>query len=204
MTIGTIVELFAVMIIGAVIPGVSVMVVSTRSAAYGFIHGVSTTMGIVVGDILFILLAIFGLSILAETMGSLFVWVKYIGGAYLVWLGIALWRSSSKVAETEGAVESSLLSSFLAGLTITLGDQKAILFYFGFLPAFVNLSRISYIDASIIMTIAIVSIVGVKLGYAFMANSASQLFRNSRVIERINIAAGTVMIGIGVLVVTKA
>lgn len=189
---------------GALVPGVSVLAVSTRSAAYGFIHGVSTTMGIVAGDIFFILLAIFGLSVLAETMGSLFVLVKYFGGAYLIWLGVALWRSKSKPVETEDTIESSLLSSFLTGLFITLSDQKAILFYFGFFPAFIDLSTISYFDTSIIVIMAVVSIVCVKLGYAFMAARAGKMFRNSRAINRINIAAGAVMIGVGAFVMIRA
>jgi threonine/homoserine/homoserine lactone efflux protein len=90
MTLSIIAALFGIMVVGALIPSVSVITVSARSAASGFIHGVFTTMGIVVGDILFILLAILGLSVLAETLGSLFVLVKYLGSAYLIWLGIAL------------------------------------------------------------------------------------------------------------------
>ncbi len=204
LTFSSIVTLFGVMVVGALVPGVSVLAVSTRSAAYGFIHGVSTTMGIVVGDIIFIILAIFGLSILAETMGSLFVLVKYLGGAYLIWLGIVLWRSKSRPVEAESTIESSLLSSFLTGLFITLGDQKAILFYFGFFPAFIDLSTISYFDTSLIIVMVVVAIVSVKLGYAFMADRASLLFKNSKAIKRINIAAGAVMIGVGVFVMVRA
>jgi len=203
MTTSAIAALFGVMIAGALVPGVSVLAVSTRSAAYGFIHGVFTTMGIMVGDIIFILVVVLGLSVLAETMGGLFVTVKYLGGAYLIWLGVMLWRSKSRPVEAESAIESSLLSSFLTGLFITLGDQKAILFYFGFLPAFVDLSTISYFDTSIIIVLAAVAIVGVKLGYAFMAARASLLFNNSTAIERINSAVGVIMIGVGVYVVTR-
>jgi len=204
MTFSSIAALFGVMVFGALIPGVSVLAVSARSAASGFIHGVFTTIGIVVGDIIFILLAIFGLSVLAETMGGLFVLVKYLGAAYLIWLGVALWRSNSKVVEAEEVIESSLLSSFLTGLFITLGDQKAILFYFGFFPAFVDLSAISYFDTSIIIVIAIIAIVGVKLGYAFMAVRASLFFKDSNAMKRINIAAGTMMIGVGIFLVARA
>ncbi|HEC26557.1 MAG TPA: LysE family translocator [Gammaproteobacteria bacterium] len=195
------VALFGVMIVGALIPGVGVLVVSARSAASGFIHGAFTTLGIVVGDIIFILLAILGLSILVETMGDLFVLVKYLGGAYLVWLGIALWRSKLKTVEAEGAVDSSLLSSFMTGLFITLGDQKAILFYFGVFPAFFDLSAMSYFDVSIIVVIAIVAVGGVKLGYAFMVDRSKFFLINPRVRERMNKITGCVMIGAGIFLV---
>lgn len=204
MTFSNIVALFGVMTVLALVPGVSVLAVSARTAASGFIHGVLTTAGIVVGDIIFILLAIFGLSVLAETMGSLFVLVKYLGGAYLVWLGTRLWRERSSIVEAEGTIESSLLSSFLSGLFVTLGDQKAILFYMGFFPAFVDLSKITFVDTSIIIVIAIVTVGGVKLGYACLADSASLVTKNSGAIVKINMAAGTIMIGVGVFLLASA
>ena len=124
------------MVAGALIPGVSVLAVSARSAAFGFAHGIFTSLGIVVGDMAFILVAIYGLSVLAGLMGNYFFLIKYLGGAYLIWLGIVLWRSKSKVEKVADSGKSSLPSSFMTGLLITLGDQKAILFYLGFFPAF--------------------------------------------------------------------
>jgi threonine/homoserine/homoserine lactone efflux protein len=160
-------------------------------------------MGIVVGDILFILLAIFGLAVLAEAMGGLFVLVKYLGGAYLVWLGVMLWRSKTGSVEAGGVAESSLLSSFLTGLFITLGDQKAILFYLGFFPAFLDLSAISYFDTIIVIVLAIVAIGGVKLAYAYLAARAGWL-ASSRAYRGINITAGSVMMAVGIFVMVKA
>ena len=187
MTFGSSVTLFGAMVVLALVPSISVLAVTTRSAASGFIHGVSTTAGIVVGDVFFIILAIFGLSVLADTLGSLFVLVKYLGGTYLIWLGITLWRSRPKAVEEDGVTESSLLSSFLAGLFITLGDQKAILFYLVFFPAFVDLSTLSYLDAGIIILIAIIAVGGVKLAYAFMADRARLLFKRSDAIKRMGL-----------------
>lgn len=203
MTFSSIVALFSAMVVLASIPSVSVLAVSTRAATSGFIHGVFTTIGIVVGDIIFIIIVIWGLSFLAETMGSLFVLIKYLGGAYLILLGIGLCRSKAKELETEEVIESSLLSSFLTGLFITLGDQKATLFYLGFFPAFLDLSKISYFDTSIIIAITILAVGGVKLGYAFMADR-SRLFISSKIRKGMNIAAGCVMIAVGVFLVTKA
>lgn len=202
MTFSTIVALFGAMVVLASIPSVSVLAVSTRSATSGFIHGVFTTIGIVVGDIIFIIIAIWGLSLLAETMGSLFILIKYLGGAYLMLLGIGLCRSKSKDVEKEKVIETSLLSSFLTGLFITLGDQKATLFYLGFFPAFLDLSKVSYFDTSIIIAITTVAVGGVKLGYAFMADRA-RLLISYKTRKGINFAAGCVMIAVGVFLVTK-
>lgn len=202
MTFSSIVALFSAMIILASIPSISVLAVTTRAATSGFIHGVFTTIGIVVGDIVFIMIAIWGLSLLAETMGSLFVLIKYLGGAYLILLGIGLCRSKFKDIKTEEIVKSSLMSSFLTGLFITLGDQKATLFYLGFFPAFLDISKISYFDTGLIIAITTVAVGGVKLGYAFMADKA-RLLISSPIRKGMNMAAGCVMISVGVFLVTK-
>lgn len=193
--------LFGVMVAGALIPGVSVLAVSSRSAASGFIHGATTTMGIAIGDIVFILIAVFGLSILAEQMGDLFDLVKYLCGAYLVWLGVTLLRARSSEVKTEGVADSSLLSSFLAGLLITLGDQKAILFYLGLLPAFLDVSALSYIDTAVIIAIAMTAL-STKLIYAFMASRAGYLL-NANLFQGLNIVAGGVLISVGIYVIFR-
>lgn len=111
-TIANMVALFGTMAALAAVPSVSVLVVSARSATSGFVHGVFTAVGIVVGDLLFILLAVFGLALLVEAMGSMFFLVKYIGGAYLIWLGTVLWRAREKITEISDTTGSSLRSSF--------------------------------------------------------------------------------------------
>ncbi len=204
LTFSSMAALSGVMLIGALIPSVSVLAVSARSAAFGFSHGVFTSLGIVVGDIVFILIAMYGLSVLADLIGSHFVLIKYLGGSYLVWLGIMLCREKSKTGEVEAYRESSLLSSFMSGLLITLGDQKAILFYLGFFPAFVDLSALSLSDTGIIIVLAIVAVGGPKLVYAFMADKASLMVKNPRVTKAINMAAGSVMIGVGVFLMARA
>jgi threonine/homoserine/homoserine lactone efflux protein len=203
MTLSSIVALFSAMVVLAAIPSISVLTVSTRAASAGLIHGIFTAIGIVVGDIIFILIAIWGLSFLAETMGNLFVLIKYLGGVYLILLGIRLCRSRSKNPETEAVVQSSWLSSFLAGLSITLADQKAALFYLGFFPAFLDISQLSYWDTGMIIAITIVAVGGVKVGYAFMADRA-RLLMSYQIRNGINIAAGCIMIAVGVFLIVKA
>jgi threonine/homoserine/homoserine lactone efflux protein len=203
LTHGSITALFGTMIVLAFIPSASVLVVSAKSAACGFTHGVFTTIGIVVGDIIFIILAIYGLSIVAELMGSRFSLVKYLGGTYLVWLGITLWRSNSSTGAAENNTEPSLLSSFMTGLLITLGDQKAILLYLGFFPAFLDLSSVTLADTSIIILITTLAVGGAKLVYAYMADRANLLLASPAAARIINVAAGTVIISVGVLLVVN-
>ena len=204
LTVHSIAALFGSMVVLASIPSVSVLAVSARSATSGFVHAAITALGIVVGDIIFIILAIYGLSVLAESMGSFFVLVKYLGGTYLIWLGSTLWLSKSNSIEVEGVIESSLLLSFLTGLFITLADLKAILFYLGFFPAFMDLSAITIKDTSIIIVVTTLAVGGPKLCYAFIADRTSLIFKSTRVKKAINITAGSVVIGVGAFLVVSA
>lgn len=191
------------MIVLAMIPSISVLAVAARAAAFGFTHGLFTALGIVVADILFILVAVYGLVFVAELMGEQFTLVKYLGGAYLIWLGISLWRADAKTRASGAIEQSSLGSSFLTGFLITLGDQKAILFYLGFFPAFIDLQRMTPVDTLLIVLIAILGVGGAKLVYAWLADRASLIFRNTRAIRGLNILAAAVMIAVGVALLLK-
>lgn len=204
MTAGTIVTLFSALVILAALPSTSVIAVVSRSITCGFRHGVSTAAGIVVGDICFIAIAILGLSFIANAMGDLFLWVKISAGIYLVWFGLGLWRARSQSVQLENIQQASMISSFLCGLFITLGDQKAILFYMGFFPAFINLNEVSSSDIGVIITITIVAVGGVKVAYAFASNHASALFKNTSMKTLLNRFAGSAMLLTGCYLVISS
>lgn len=192
------------MIVLALLPSISVVTVTARAAAFGFSHGFFAALGIVVADIFFILLAVYGLVMVAEAAGENFAIIQYLGAVYLVWLGVSLWRAEARVARSEGPRESSWGSSFLAGLLITLADQKAILFYLGFFPAFLDLGRMTLADTLMIIVIATVGVGGAKLVYAWLADRAGQLLGNTGAIRLLNLFAALVMIAVGVLLFLKA
>lgn len=191
------------LIVLAIVPSVSVLAVSARAAAFGFTHGMFTALGIVVADILFIVIAVYGLALVAELMGNQFRLIQYIGAAYLIWLGISLWRTDAKARAADSVSQSSWWSSFLAGFLITLGDQKAILFYLGFFPAFIDLSTMTPVDTLIIILIAIVGVGGAKLVYAYLADRAAVVFRDSRALRGLNRLAAGIMIAVAIALLLK-
>jgi threonine/homoserine/homoserine lactone efflux protein len=203
LTLGSVAALFGTMLILALVPSMSVITVSARSAAFGFAHGASTALGVVVGDVVFILIAILGLAAIAESVDWLLIGLRYFGGVYLVWLGIQLFRSRSSGCEDDSSATASLVSSFMAGFLLTLGDQKAILFYLVFFPAFVDISQLTSVDAAIIVGIAVISVGGAKLGYAFAADRVSLLPSESaqRVVSK---AAAALLISVGVVLLLKS
>lgn len=203
MTLASMVALFGAMAVLAAVPSVSVLAVSARSASSGFVHGALTALGVVTGDLAFILLAVFGLALLAEAMDGLFHLVRYLGGAYLIWLGIVLWQTRTRATEIADAASPSLRSSFMTGLLVTLGDQKAVLFYLGFLPAFVDLPAMSYSDIGAVVAIAILAVGGVKLGYAYAAHRAGAFF-GAKAGKTLHVTAAGVMVAAGLVILTMA
>jgi len=86
-------------------------------------------------------------------------------------------------------------------LVITLSDQKAILFYMGFLPAFIELSTLTTLDVLLLVLIAITSVGSVKIAYAYLANKATFLLQNTRIKTAINRTAGTAMLATGLYLI---
>lgn len=203
MTFSSAIALFSTMVVLALLPSLSVMTVLARSASLGFRHGAVTSLGIVMGDICYIFLAIYGLAVLAERMAVFLIVIQYLGAAYLIWLGLSLWRSKSSALDIEKVADASLTSSFLAGFVLTLGDQKAILFYLSFFPAFVDLSTLSVLDTVGIVAIAITAVGGVKLAYAIIADRASSLLPSTQASRTVSQVAGTMLIGVGIAVLLK-
>jgi threonine/homoserine/homoserine lactone efflux protein len=204
MTPAMIAALFSVMLVLALVPGVSVLTVSARTLAYGFIHGAFTTAGIVAGDILFILIAIFGLSLLADAMGDMFMLVKLLGGVYLAWLAFTLWKTTPATDASARHAGTSLYSSFMAGLLITLADQKAILFYLGLFPAFMDLSTIGVRETGIIIVTASLAVGSAKLAYAGLANGARLFADGSSALRRLTMTAALALALTGAYLVTGA
>ena len=192
------------LIVLAIVPSVSVLAVTARAVAFGFTHGLFTALGIVVADILFILVAVYGLALIADLMGEQFRFIQFIGAGYLIWLGISLWRADAHSRRCETVRQSSWSSSFLTGFLITLGDQKAIFFYLGFFPAFIDLSTMTPLDTLIIVLIAIVGVGGAKLVYAFLADRASVMFKDSHALRGMNVLAAGIMIAVGIALLLKA
>lgn len=175
MTFISSITLFFSMIVLALIPGPGVFIVVTRSTAAGFRQGISTTAGVIAGDFFYITVALLGLTALSEWMGIFFSLFKYVGSLYLVVLGLSLLRNGPQRKSTVTKAASSHFASFSLGLITTLGNPKAILFYLSFLPAFLDLSQVTFQDAVILYIIATLSVGSIMLGYAYTATKLHHL-----------------------------
>lgn len=197
-------SLLLVMLALAAIPSASVVLVVSRSATLGVANGIAVAIGIVLGDLVFVVLAILGMSVLAETLGTFFAIIKYAGGGYLIWYGIVLLRSGVTVAlQPKDARTSTLLASLFSGFILTLGDVKAILFYASLFPTFVDMVNLTLQSVTVIVLVTIVSVGGVKLVYAFAAQRIEQRFRGYGAQKLARPVAGFLLVGMGAYLIAK-
>jgi threonine/homoserine/homoserine lactone efflux protein len=197
--------LLTIMMMLAMLPSTSVALVVTRSATLGFAHGAAVSVGIVLGDLIFVLLAIFGLTALSEAMGVFFLVIKYLAGIYLIWFGVTLLTNkvSTNLVTDNRVLRGGLMTSFLAGLLVTLGDIKAIFFYASLFPTFVNLSALSLTDILVIILVTFFTVGGVKLTYAFGAKTLVSLSQGLKLEREAKLVAGSVMVGTGTYLIIK-
>lgn len=205
MSLVEILALFTVMAALALVPSTSVALVVARASSAGFSNGCAVAAGIVAGDLILVLLAVLGMTALAEAVGSFFLILRYLAGAYLIWFGISLMRSKAPLqVEHSGRSVSKLSASFFSGLLLTLGDVKAIFFYASLFPTFVDLATIRTLDIAAIAIITIVAVGGVKLGYAYFAGVVASFGTNHRAERAVKVTAGGLMVGAGSYLIAKA
>ena len=178
MTIASFFALFTAMIALALVPGPTVLIVVSRTLSLGLKQGLITVLGMLCADFIFILLAIFSLSALADFMGSFFIIIKYLGAAYLIWLGIKMITQPDRQRYAPTKISHS--GSFFSGLITTLGNPKAILFYASFLPAFLDLKALAIIDIVIIFAIATLAIGGITAIYAYLATKTKASLKTTK------------------------
>ncbi|MCW8128373.1 LysE family translocator [Microbulbifer halophilus] len=197
--------LFTAMAALALVPSTSVALIVARSSSAGFSNGSAVAAGIVVGDLVFVFLAVLGMAALAEVLGSFFLILRYLAGAYLIWFGISLMRSKPLLPlEYSGRSVSKLSASFLSGLLITIGDIKAIFFYASLFPAFVDLATIRALDIAVIAMMTAATVGGVKLGYAYFASGVASFATTLRAERTVKVATGSLMVGAGSYLIAKA
>ncbi len=183
------------------VPGPGVIAIVARALGSGFKSVIPGTFGILVGDLCLMTLSAFGLALVAQTMGHLFLIVKIAGGLYLFYLAYKYWTAQ---VEDEGEiVPQSAGRGFFAYLGLTLGNPKAIAFFVALLPVAVNPRELNVIGYLQLCAATFVLIPAITLGYAALASQLSRFVASRKARRRINKGAGAVMAGAGCLIMVN-
>jgi len=190
--------------VAVAVPGPGVIAIVARALGSGFRSVLPATAGILVGDLCLMTLSAFGLALVAQAMGQLFLIVKIAGGLYLFYLAYKYWTAK---VEDQGEIVSpnkgDMRRGFLAYLGLTLGNPKAIAFFVALLPVAVNPRALGAIGYLQLCCATFVVIPVITLGYAAMASQLSRFVASQKARRRINKGAGAVMAGAGCLIMVN-
>jgi threonine/homoserine/homoserine lactone efflux protein len=197
---------FALFLVAAVallvVPGPAVVYIVAQSIDQGRVAGLVSTLGIGAGSLVHVAAAAVGLSSLLVSSAEAFTAVKYAGAAYLIFLGVRRLLGRDEAAVGEEGTRKPLRRLFRQGVIVNVLNPKTALFFFAFLPQFVDVEA-----GAVAAEIAVLGLIFVLLGlvsdgaYAVVAGTLSGWLRgNARVLRVQRYVSGTVLVGLGVAI----
>lgn len=179
-------------------PGPNGLLALTHGALHGRRKALFTISGGVLGFVILIALSLFGIGALLQASIAWLTVLKWVGGAYLVWLGIQLWRAPAMDMSTASGIDGGRPGRelFREGLLSAVTNPKALLFFAAFLPQFIDPNRNLVVQFAVMAgTFGVVEFF-YELGVASAAQRISPLLRRAG--RRFNQACGGIFVGIGV------
>jgi len=181
-------------------PGPAVLLVLSQALTRGSSKAVWSIGGIIAANTLYFVLSATGIGAILLASYKLFFAIKWVGAAYLVWLGVSAFFGKSKVLSV-GRDERAPVSSgrmFLNGFILQMANPKALVFFTALLPQFINPK------AAVIPQVAILALTSVVVGsfvqlfYALLAGRVTHLATQPRFAAITNRIAGSLLVGAGI------
>ncbi|WP_108816016.1 LysE family translocator [Loktanella sp. Alg231-35] len=190
--------------IAAFSPGPGLAALVATVLANGARKSVWFCVGIVFGDLIWLALSLSGLAMIAQQMPFVFSVIKWAGVIYLVYLAIGLWMNTKDAAQiSTRSRERGAFARVLSGLSITMGNPKAMLFYLALLPSIVTPESL---DAQMVaaLSVAVIIVLGTVLAvYLYAADKARSAMTSSQSIKTFNRITGTALGGAAAWIATR-
>jgi threonine/homoserine/homoserine lactone efflux protein len=184
-----------------VIPGPTILLVVSYALGQGWRTALPMSVGVALGDFTAMTLSMLGIGALLAASATVFTVLKWIGAAYLIYLGIKLFRAGGALnAEPRTGATSALKMAAHAWLVTAL-NPKSITFFVAFLPQFLSREADFLTQMIVFETTFLVLAFANAFGYALMAARARNVVRNPSAIRMFNRAGGTLLVGAGVATV---
>jgi threonine/homoserine/homoserine lactone efflux protein len=186
------------------VPGPGVAAIVARALGGGFASAVPIVIGILLGDLVYLVFALFGLAAIATYFGPVFIVVRFAGAAYLLYVAWQFWTAKPGSEQLGPRKKEPWLRSFFSGFALTMGNPKTIVFYLALLPTVVPLDRpigpLAFVELTAIVTVVLL-IIG--LAYAALAAWAREFITSPTAIRRLNRTTGVLLAGAAVWVVAR-
>jgi threonine/homoserine/homoserine lactone efflux protein len=187
-----------------VIPGPTVLLVVSYALGQGWRTALPMAVGVALGDFTAMTLSMLGLGALLAASATLFTVLKWVGAAYLVYLGVKLWRAGGTLDAAPRTDRISAARMLGHAWLVTALNPKSITFFVAFLPAFLDPKADFLTQMLVFETTFLVLAFANAFGYALVASRARRLASNPRAIGVVNKVGGGLLVGAGIATVSFA
>lgn len=193
----------AALFINAGTPGPSIAALVSRVISSGWRDIAPFVAAMWVGEVIWLTVAMAGLSALAETFHVTFLVLKYCGVAYLAFLAWNMWHEPVAI-ENEALPEGrSGWSMFATGMALTMGNPKIMVFYLALLPTLVDLTNATISLWAIVATVTIIVLAGIDIAWIALAHHARKLLRTPRAVKIANRVGATSLGGAAAVIASR-
>ena len=192
MTLSALLIFAAALFVASGSPGPSIAALVARVINRGLAGVFPFLAAMWIGEAVWLSLAVFGLAYIAQTFHYAFVALKWAGVAYLLFLAWKMWTAPATVQEGDLPKDDAPTKLFLAGMAVTLGNPKIMMFYLALLPTIIDLASVTVIGWAELTANMFLVLIAVDLGWALAAAQARRLLKSPRAVRIANrISAGT-------------
>lgn len=183
------------------VPGPVWVALMARTLSGGFASAWPLAVGVVLGDLMWPAIAIFGLSWIVSVYAGFLAALKYIAAVTFVVMGILLLRKSGTLMGADSRLtKPGRLAGFMTGVAAVIGNPKAILFYMGVLPGFFDMTRLNGPDTAAILAISAAVPLAGNLGLALFLDKARSLLSSPERVQSLNRFSGILLILVGIAI----
>ncbi|WP_242115875.1 LysE family translocator [Sphingomonas lacusdianchii] len=174
------------LLLNAGTPGPSVAALVSRVLTNGWRDVLPFILAMWLGEVVWLTMALAGLTALAQTFQFGFTVLKWAGVAYLAWLAVKMWRQPPEIPDEALPRRTSPLSMFGAGMAVTLGNPKIMVFYVALLPALIDVSKVGLSQWAALAAVTLFTLAAIDLTWTFLAHKARAFLRTPPAVRLAN------------------
>lgn len=182
--------------LAAAIPGRGVAALVGQLLGSGLRSGLFLLAGIPAGDVVYLTVAVAGLAGIAQAFAGIFLIMKILGGAYLLFLALKLWGGKVGPQAVGASPKGTGFGVFLTGFSVTMGNPKTIAFYLALLPAVIDLQKVGLTQWAVLAA--------TLSPYAVLSSRARGMMTRADALDRLNRLAAGIIGATGVLILGQA
>ena len=183
------------------VPGPVWVALMARALSGGFAAAWPLALGVTLGDAVWPLTAIFGLSWILSVYGGFLTALHWVAALTFVAMGALLLHKSGGTLRADGALtRPGMWAGFATGVAAAFGNPKAILFYMGVLPGFFDLTQVRAPDIAVIIAVSVLVPLLGNLALALFLDRARALLARPERLQRMNLISGLLLIAVGIVI----